>query len=275
MIQYCLKGDVKMKKLLLSIMLAGFIFTGCSNKLVEKAVEQGKAAIVNKQYNKALISFEIALDEDKTNKEAQGLYELVNTLLQAQKAYEENKLTDAVRILDKLQTIEGYTLIKSEVEALENQIEQKQKTDTVTTKQPNQSGETSSEQAQLDEQKKEQEQINESSEQPKQQQQNEQEQKEEQEKKQQQEQKQDPQSKQQKSKQTISEQQAVELVKKKIIQVEGSFPEYLTISVDHVEGNNYVVHCYEVVNNGPEDQHTATYNWYHVNKYTGAVSSMF
>lgn len=269
-----------MKKLLLSIMLTSFVFTGCSNK-VEKAVEQGKTAIVNKQYNEALSSFQIALDEDKTNKEAQNLYELVSTLIQAQKAYEQNKLTDAVKFVDKSKTIEGYDLIKPEAELLKNQIEQKQKAQTLAADQSNKSksSETStfleSEQTQLEDEKKKQEQINENSEQPKQEQNKEQEQKEEPQKKQEQEKKEEPQPKQETSKNKISEKQAVELVKKKIIQVEGSFPEYLTISVDHVEGNNYVVHCYEVVNNGPEDQHTATYNWYYVNKYTGAVSSMF
>lgn len=285
-----------MKKLLLFLTLVCFIFTGCSNKLAEKAIEQGKAAIASKEYNQALSSFQTALDEDKTNQEAKNLYDLVNTLLETQKAYEENKLSEALRLVDKLKADQGYALIKSDVEALEVQIAIKQttqktvdedlskiekfilenteksfeeakklldkmKTQTLTADQAKKMSELSSlletEQIKLEEEKKKQEEVDKNLEQ------------------QQQEEKQEQEQKPGTSKKGITDKEAINIVKKKIAKEKGSFPSYLTVAVDHVEGNNYVIHCYEVVDNGPGDQHTATYNWYYVNKNTGAVSSMF
>ncbi len=48
-----------------------------------------------------------------------------------------------------------------------------------------------------------------------------------------------------------------------------------TIDMDRIEGDSYVVHVYEVVNDGPDTSHTATMNWYYVNRKTGKVSKEF
>lgn len=48
-----------------------------------------------------------------------------------------------------------------------------------------------------------------------------------------------------------------------------------TIDVDRKEGNAYVIHVYEVVNDGPDSSHTATKNWYYVNINTGQISKEF
>lgn len=47
------------------------------------------------------------------------------------------------------------------------------------------------------------------------------------------------------------------------------------IDVDRKEGNAYVVHVYEVVNDGPETSHTATKNWYYVDINTGKIKTEF
>lgn len=47
------------------------------------------------------------------------------------------------------------------------------------------------------------------------------------------------------------------------------------IDVDRKEAGSYVVHAYEVVPDDAETSHTATFNWYHVNERTGAVSKEF
>lgn len=49
-------------------------------------------------------------------------------------------------------------------------------------------------------------------------------------------------------------------------------PEYVVC--DHEEGNSYVIHCYDIVNNDGF-VHTATSGWYYVNKTSGSISSMF
>lgn len=48
-----------------------------------------------------------------------------------------------------------------------------------------------------------------------------------------------------------------------------------TIDLDRKEGNNYVVHVYEVVTDGPDSSHTATKNWYYVNINTGKITKEF
>ncbi len=48
-----------------------------------------------------------------------------------------------------------------------------------------------------------------------------------------------------------------------------------TIDLDRKEGSAYVVHVYEVVNDGPESSHTATKNWYYININTGKITKEF
>ena len=47
------------------------------------------------------------------------------------------------------------------------------------------------------------------------------------------------------------------------------------IDMDRIEGDAYVVHVYEIVNDGPETSHTATKNWYYVNSKTGKITKEF
>ncbi|MWV44864.1 hypothetical protein GRF59_14680 [Paenibacillus sp. HJL G12] len=74
-------------------------------------------------------------------------------------------------------------------------------------------------------------------------------------------------------KMTITESQAISLVKKKY----GVSSPKLHVEVDHLEGNSYVVHVYEVVIDDVKsgEGHTATYGWYYVDKSSGAITSMF
>lgn len=47
------------------------------------------------------------------------------------------------------------------------------------------------------------------------------------------------------------------------------------IEVDHIEGNNYVVHVYEIIKDDEKTCHTATIGWYYVDMYTGKIESIF
>lgn len=51
-----------------SILLIATLLFGCSNETFDKAVEQGKLALANKEYTNANASFEIALKEKRTRK---------------------------------------------------------------------------------------------------------------------------------------------------------------------------------------------------------------
>ncbi|KGX84861.1 PepSY domain-containing protein [Pontibacillus marinus] len=67
----------------------------------------------------------------------------------------------------------------------------------------------------------------------------------------------------------VTEEQAVELVRKQI----GAQGENVKIEFDHMDGNQYVIHVYEVVEQ-ENNSHTATKGWYYVNQDTGEVTNM-
>lgn len=71
---------------------------------------------------------------------------------------------------------------------------------------------------------------------------------------------------------TISESKAILLVKD-MLKTYGYVPR--VIEVDHREGNNYVVHAYEIIQDDEKTWHTATIGWYYVDMYTGKIESIF
>ena len=71
---------------------------------------------------------------------------------------------------------------------------------------------------------------------------------------------------------TISESKAISLVKD-MFKNYGYMPSI--IEVDHIEGNNYVVHAYEIIQDDEKTWHTATAGWYYVDMYTGKIESIF
>lgn len=71
---------------------------------------------------------------------------------------------------------------------------------------------------------------------------------------------------------TISESKAILLVKD-MFKTYGYVPK--VIEVDHREGDNYVVHVYEIIQDDEKTCHTATIGWYYVDMYTGEIKSIF
>lgn len=47
------------------------------------------------------------------------------------------------------------------------------------------------------------------------------------------------------------------------------------IALDRVENGEYIIQVFEEVPDGADSGHTATFNWYHVNKKSGAVTTEF
>ncbi|MEK4207148.1 hypothetical protein [Paenibacillus sp. FSL R10-2788] len=71
----------------------------------------------------------------------------------------------------------------------------------------------------------------------------------------------------------VSAAQAVQIVKNKY----GPFSSVYTVEVDTETPTTYTIHVYEIVidNQTTGEGHTATFNWYDVDKTTGAVTKMF
>ena len=71
---------------------------------------------------------------------------------------------------------------------------------------------------------------------------------------------------------TISESKAISLVKD-MFKNYGYVPSI--IEVDHIEGNIYVVHAYEIIQDDEKTWHTATTGWCYVDMHTGKIESIF
>lgn len=67
----------------------------------------------------------------------------------------------------------------------------------------------------------------------------------------------------------VTEEQAVDLVRKHI----GTQDENVKVEFDHMDGERYVIHVYEVVEQ-ENSSHTATKGWYYVDQNTGEVTNM-
>ncbi len=105
------------------VLIIGLIFVGCGNSVVKKLIEQAKASIESKEYDKALASLELALDEDKDNEEANKIYSIVDGYQKAKKLVDENKITEAKEIIEGINSDCINYVIKDDIDNLRNQID--------------------------------------------------------------------------------------------------------------------------------------------------------
>lgn len=114
------------KKLIAFIMLILALgLVGCGNSIVKKSIEQAKASIESKEYDKALLSLEMALDEDNNNEEAKKLYSIVDKYQKAKKLLEGNNADEAKKSLDEMDSEYVNYTIKEDVDLLKQQVEDK------------------------------------------------------------------------------------------------------------------------------------------------------
>ncbi|HDX9611560.1 TPA: hypothetical protein ROY01_002614 [Bacillus toyonensis] len=121
-----------MRKLLTVIGLTFLMLAGCSNGNFEKAMDEGKTAITNKEYKTALSSFERALDEKKDDSDVKVLIEQTKAMIEAVKLKEETKVEESIKSFEKVESVKNgsNTLIKQAKEertALLAILEQKKK----------------------------------------------------------------------------------------------------------------------------------------------------
>lgn len=112
--------------------LTFLMLAGCSNGNFEKAMDEGKTALTNKEYKNALSSFEQALDEKKDDSDAKVLVEQTKAMIEAVKLKEETKIEESIKSFEKVENMKNgnTTLIKQAKEertALLVILEQKKK----------------------------------------------------------------------------------------------------------------------------------------------------
>ncbi|MBE7150851.1 hypothetical protein FUT12_25665 [Bacillus mycoides] len=103
-----------MKKLLTVIGLMFLMLAGCSNGNFDKAMDEGKTALTNKEYKNALSSFEKALDEKKDDSDAKMLVEQTKVMIEAVKLKEESKVEESIKSFEKVENMKNgnTTLVK-------------------------------------------------------------------------------------------------------------------------------------------------------------------
>ncbi|MDO8160396.1 hypothetical protein FKQ51_24375 [Bacillus toyonensis] len=289
-----------MKKFLMSfsILLIATLLFGCSNKTFDKAVEQGKLALANKEYTNANASFEIALKEKK-DEEVQTLQKQASKMEKALIAKEKLDIDNAIKLFDQVSTMkDGLETVKNEAKkeketltqykdkrenynkelqtaqdllsekkfdeskVILTKVQQETTSDKMFTEQnqkvTEQLEKLEKEKNAAVEEEKRQEEQKNAAEQKKQQQSKEQQIKEQQ--------KQTAQS----SKQKLSPTDAENKVRKTLNITNNSkvYCEY-----EGVEGEEYVIHVYQIVSD-EEGGHTATYGWFNVNSNSGEVRKM-
>lgn len=276
-----------------SILLIATLLFGCSNETFDKAVEQGKLALANKEYTNANASFEIALKEKKDEK-VQTLQKQASKMEKALIAKEKLDIDNAIKLFEQVLTMkDGLETVKNEAKkeketltqykdkrenynkelqtaqdlldekkfdeskVILTKVQQETTSDKMFTEQ-NQKVTEQLEKLEREknaavEEEKRQEEQKKAAEQKKQQQAKEQ-------------QKQTAQS----SKQKLSPTDAENKVRKTLNITNNSkvYCEY-----ESVEGEEYVIHVYQIVSD-KEGGHTATYGWFNVNSNTGEVHKM-
>ncbi|PEK16334.1 hypothetical protein [Bacillus toyonensis] len=121
-----------MRKLLTVIGLTFLMLAGCSNGNFEKAMDEGKTALTNKEYKTALSLFERALDEKKDDSDVKVLVEQTKAMIEAVKLKEETKVEESIKSFEKVESVKNgsNTLLKQAKEertALLAILEQKKK----------------------------------------------------------------------------------------------------------------------------------------------------
>lgn len=107
-----------------SLSLGGLV--GCSSSKANESLVKGKELINSKNYCKALVSFDMALDEDPENEEAKDLKDMLENYFGAKKAFKEGDVGKAeVKIAAIGDKDKNFEVFHESVISLEYGIEKK------------------------------------------------------------------------------------------------------------------------------------------------------
>ena len=103
-----------MKKILVILTICILSITGCSkgdNQSFEKYMEEGRIAVANQEYDKALNFFTLALEENKDDTDAKSLYNQTKNLVEAIDSKDKKNYTVAIQLCDVISNMERNTNI--------------------------------------------------------------------------------------------------------------------------------------------------------------------
>lgn len=114
-------------KTLIIVSLLAISMVGCGNSTADKAIEQGKLAMASKEYDKALASFKLAIDEGSKDKSIKIMYSIIETYNNAYDKFEEDNIEEAKKIIDEINNEYVEYSIKDDVDSLKVKIDEKVK----------------------------------------------------------------------------------------------------------------------------------------------------
>lgn len=112
-----------MRRLCATLVLV-VLLVGCTNGMYDNAIEQGKLALANGEFQKALGSFELAKDEKPSDDTANQYYKDVNAFLEVKRNVEEGNWEGAEeKARELLNSEELVTGLRRELESIVEAIE--------------------------------------------------------------------------------------------------------------------------------------------------------
>ncbi|MPQ44217.1 hypothetical protein [Clostridium tarantellae] len=114
--------NLKKLALITSILITSTLIIGCTNKIEKEAMEQGKNALINSNYEEATKVFEFALKQNSENKEAEQFKNLSTLYLKANKAFKEKNYNESENLIKKMENNENCKFISDDLEALKKKI---------------------------------------------------------------------------------------------------------------------------------------------------------
>lgn len=261
---------------ILGVVVLGVVsFFAYKNYSINKILKLGIEQINDKEYGKAILSYEVVLKDKPNNEEALEYKKMIEKYLEAKKLFDGGNISESNQEVEEIsKNYLNFTGLKEDTDNLKNQIAESIKKDTEINNNINKVRELVNSKG-YDEAKNlitelEKEKLSESQNQQKEDLKSvissemariEAEKKSEEEVRKAQEQKQS-------SNGTITTEKAEEMVRN-YLKNKGQYVPPI-VAVDSEDNTQYIVRCYEQF-----VDHTATSGWYYVNKSTGNITSMF
>ncbi|HBF6648739.1 TPA: hypothetical protein KOT44_002062 [Clostridioides difficile] len=112
----------KIKTIVVASLLA-ISMVGCGNSTADKAIEQGKLAMASKEYDKALGSFQLAIDEGSKDEEVLKILQIIEKYNEAKNSFDEEKIEEAKKIADEISEDYKNYAIKDDIDKLKKEID--------------------------------------------------------------------------------------------------------------------------------------------------------
>lgn len=108
--------------MIIIVLIVGGVFI-YKDKTISKSVKKGTELLKEGEYNKALASYELALDDNKNNNEALKGKDMISSYLNAKKYFEDGKIEKAKETIDKIDdSYKDINTFKEDVDNLKSKI---------------------------------------------------------------------------------------------------------------------------------------------------------